>query len=140
MPGTLIAESLGKINLLFVMSNDPNDCGTGGCSTDVYVDEGTGYKKAFDALTFGPVYVTRTGGQVFLYLSDPNVIIPKYDALTAEFILKDHKFVENQAPPPPSPSPSPPVAPSLLCVRSVDPSPLVRRHGCAGERFWAVAI
>ena len=99
VPGTLIAESRGKINLLFVMDNDPLYCGSGGCGTEVYADEGAGYKPAFEALTFGPVYVTRTGGQTFMYLSDPNVVMPKYGTLTAEFILKGHKFVENKPPP-----------------------------------------
>jgi hypothetical protein len=36
---------------------------------------------------------------VFLYLRPPNIIWSKTNALPVEFILKDHKFVENQPPP-----------------------------------------
>ena len=119
-----IAESRGKINLLFVMSNGMLYCGTGGCGTDVYADEGAGYKKAFDALTFGPVYVTRTGGQVFLYLANPNVISSHFssvdNALPTEFILKDHQFVENK--PPPREPDSPPPAGFAATVTTTSPS------------------
>jgi hypothetical protein len=92
-----IAESRGKINLLFIEIIGGDYCGQK-CTTTVYADEGSGYKKALDALTYAnsPVYVTRTGGQVFLYLFDPNVIMPAYGTLTAEWILKDHQFVENK--------------------------------------------
>jgi hypothetical protein len=119
-----IAESRGKINLLFVMSNGMLYCGTGGCGTDVYADEGAGYKKAFDALTFGPVYVTRTGGQVFLYLANPNVISSHFslvdNALPTEFILKDGQFVENK--PPPREPDSPPPAGFAATVTTTSPS------------------
>jgi len=99
-PHIYIAESRGKINLLFEKTTGRYYCGAQDCDITVYADEGSGYKKALDALTNGsPVYVTRTGGQVFLYLSDPNVIVPTYDTLTAEWILKDHQFVENKPPP-----------------------------------------
>ena len=94
-----IAESRGKINLLFVKSTGRFYCGSHGCNTTVYADEGTGYKKAMDAITGDSVYVTRTGGEVFLYLRPPNIIWSKTNALPVEFILKDHKFVENQPPP-----------------------------------------
>ena len=105
------------------MSNGMLYCGTGGCGTDVYADEGAGYKKAFDALTFGPVYVTRTGGQVFLYLCNPNVIsshFSQYNALPTEFILKDDQFVENK-PPPREPN-SPPPAGFAATVTTTSPS------------------
>ena len=41
--------------------------------------------------------MTRTGGQVFLYLYNPN-IIQRGNSLTKEWVLKDHKFVENEPP------------------------------------------
>ena len=136
-PHIQIAESLDKTNLLFVNITGRYFCGSGGCDATVYADDGTGYKEAMGAMIMGSVYVTRTGGQVFLYLADPNVISsPVENSLPVEWILKDGQFVENKPPPRRVGL----VGPSLLCVRSVDPSPLVRRHGCAGERFWAVAI
>ena len=123
-PHIQIAESRGKTNLLFLEITGHYYCSAQDCTLSAYADEGTGYKKVSfpdsdTALVKGSVYVTRTGGQMFFYLTDPTVIItsPAYDALTGEFILKDHQFVENKPPPPPSPSPSPP--PSSASVPSI---------------------
>jgi hypothetical protein len=112
---TFIAESRGKMNLLFVIDTGLRYCGSGGCGETVYVDEGAGYKAAFDALTqdHDPVYVTRTGGQVFLYFGPPNIISQQANGLPVELILRDHKFVDNPPPPPPSPPPSSASVPSI---------------------------
>jgi len=98
---TEIAESRGKINLLFVVDTGPDNCGSHGCNETVYADEGTGYKPVYYALTKDndPVYVARTGGQVFVYFGPPDIISSEANGLPAELILKDHQIVENQPPP-----------------------------------------
>jgi PAN domain len=103
------------MNLLFVIDTGLRYCGSGGCGETVYVDEGAGYKAAFDALTqdHDPVYVTRTGGRVFLYFGPPNIISQQANGLPVELILRDHKFVDNPPPPPPSPPPSSASVPSI---------------------------
>jgi hypothetical protein len=113
-----IAESRGKINLLFVNYYGPLACGTGGCNETVYVDEGAGYKPAFNALTQDndPVYVTRTGGEVFLYFGPPNIISQQANGVPVELILKDGQFVENKPPPREPDSSAPPSSASVPSI------------------------
>jgi len=89
-----IAESLNKttgINILFVRTLGPLYCGSHGCSLDVYVDHGKGFRKALTVVAFDPVHISRANGQVsLLFGTDNNGKIP------LEWILKGDSFEANR--------------------------------------------
>jgi len=89
-----IAESRDKttgINIFFVSTQGPLYCGSHGCSLNVYVDKGTGYKTALDIVAFDPVHISRANGQISLFFgTDNNGKIPP------EWILKGNSFEANR--------------------------------------------
>jgi len=102
-----IASSAGKgtgVNILFVYKRGPllpdPWCGADGCSLDVYVDDGTGYKKALGApYTGSGVHVLRADGQVALFIE-----ITRTSYRTGgqrELVLKGNSFEEKTRPFPP---------------------------------------
>ncbi|MGB3550920.1 MAG: hypothetical protein WA993_09525 [Candidatus Binatus sp.] len=89
-----IAESLDKttgINMFFVSTQGPLYCGSHGCSLDVYVDRGAGFRKALSVVAYDPVHISRADGQISLFFgSDNNGKIP------LEWILKGNSFEANR--------------------------------------------
>jgi hypothetical protein len=98
-----IAESQGEktgVNLLFVHKQGtlPRDfwCGPAGCDLDVYVDDGTGYKKALGAAYKGAaVHVSRVNGQVELFIEWPQTLYFKGER---EWLLQGNSFTETAYP------------------------------------------
>lgn len=94
-----IAQDLNPTgNLLFVEKTGTLVCGTRGCESAIYMDQGGGYKKLTEILFLDTgLYVSRSEGKTYLYLTPPSE-----NGKMVEWIVKGNKMVIN-VPPPPEP-------------------------------------
>jgi hypothetical protein len=86
-------DSRTKINVFFVGKSGQIWCSPHGCSMDVYVDTGAGYQLAGQFMVPENIYLSRAGGNVFVFLTAPQ------DPKTIEWALKDGKFIQSVPPP-----------------------------------------
>lgn len=73
-----------KKNILIVRYSSMVDCGTEGCMTAAYIDDGKGYYNAFGAIVHEGLHVSACDGVLSL-------LVPVKDGI-AEWKLKDKEF------------------------------------------------
>ena len=89
-----IRDDAAKTNMLFFAKDGTLWCGAHGCTVDVYVDTGNGYKKAPPPFIVGDqIYLAKIDGHFLLFAGQPQ------NPQVKEWVLKDGKFIENNAPP-----------------------------------------
>lgn len=89
-----IRDEATKTNILFFAKDGRLWCGAHGCTIDVYIDTGAGYRKANSFIVGDQIYLTKLDGHFLLFAGPPE------NPQVKEWILKDGKFVENNPPPP----------------------------------------